>query len=272
MSDISLFESYEEEFTDLRSSIEGRIRNIPTYEGGLKRNEVQKAEAELRELDQIIRKMNLSGRSNARLVPKIREYELEVTRLKTAIRKADMQVSQTQDRNELFSGVKLDDVMSGSMSQRERLIGANERLDSASSDIEYANQMAQEAVGHGIVALESLDDQSNKMRRMREDLEGIDTSLNRAKRVMRQIARRAWANKIILAIVALVMIAIICLVIYFKFFPSSSSSSGTGTTTTTGDLSSTGSTNSSSTTGTTQYSTTADGTTGPLSSTTQRGR
>jgi len=217
MSD--LFDSYEEEFNELRLQVEQRIRNIPTYEGSQKRSEVQKAESELKELDQIIRKMNLSGRSNARLVPKIKEYEQEISRLRSGIRRADMSVSQ-HDRGELFSGVKLDDVMSGSMSQRERLISANERLDKTSSDIDYGIQIVEEAVHDGAVTLEEMDRQTNQLNKMRGDLRDIDSTIGKARKIMRTMARRAWANKIILAVIALVMIAGICLIIYVKWIKS----------------------------------------------------
>jgi len=226
-----LFDSYEEEFNELRAQVEQRSRTIPTLEGASKRTELQRAETELREMDQIIRKMNLSGRSNAKMVPKIKEYEQEMSRLRNAIRKADMQVSQATDRGELFSGVKLDDVMSGSMSQRERLISANDRLDKGSADIEYANRLAEETVRDGVVILENLDTQSEQMRRMRLELEDIDTTLGKARKVMTSIARRAWANKIILAVIALLMVAGIGLIIYFRFVRDDSASTGAATTT-----------------------------------------
>jgi len=229
MSD--LFENYEEEFKEISVILEQRARDIPTYEGSQKRMEVQKAESELRDLEQIIKKMNLSGRSNPRLVTLIKGYEQDISRLRNSIRKADMSVSQGKDRGELFSGVKLDEVMSGSMHDRERLLNANNKLDKASSDIEYAIQITEDAAKDGIVALEDLDRQADQMRRMREELNDIDTTIGRARRIMKSIGRRAWANKIILGIIALVLVAGIILIIYFKWVSPSSLNPVASTTT-----------------------------------------
>jgi len=229
-----LFESYEEEFHEIRQSIEVKIRNIPTLQGVDRRAETQRAEGEIKELDQVVRQMNLSGRSNTKLNAKIKEYENEIIRLRSNVRKADMQIGQTNDRGELFSGFRADDIMAPSMGQRDRLIANNDRLEKSSYELQNAVSTATETVGVGIQILTDLDEQTEKMRGMRTTLSDIEGSLNKAKKLMKIIGRRAVANKLILIVIALVLVAAICIVVYIRFFwYSKSDDNNTGSTTTT---------------------------------------
>jgi len=213
-----LFDNYEEEFNELRVNIEQKIRNIPTLDGTQRRGEVQKAESDIRDLGQNIRTMNLSARNNPALLAKIKEYENEVSRLKTSLRKADMQVSVSGDREELFSGIKTEDVMAASYSQRDRLLQTNEKLDKSTIELVTAVSDAEGLVGTGGIILDNLDRQTDQMRGMRDKLEGINESLDKAKRLMKGIARRAYANKLILFVIILVLLFAVGLVVWFKWF------------------------------------------------------
>jgi len=236
-----LFEAYEEEFNELRLQIEQRTRNLPTFDGAQRRNEYQLAENDLKSLEQTLRQMNLSGRSTPRLMGKVKEYEQELVRLKSALRRADMQVGKTNDRNDLFSGIRTEEVMAASMSSRERLITANDRLEKVDYEIDNANRVALETVDVGIGILTDLDTQTDKMKKMRVDMSEIEDNLDKAKRIMKSMARRAWQNKLILAVIALVLVAAIALIIYVRWFAGKSSTPSTTTTgSTTGLISTTG--------------------------------
>jgi len=219
-----LFESYEEEFNDLRVQIEQRTKLLPTYDANRRRDETNLAEADLKSLDATLRQMNLSGRNNTRLMTKIKDYEQELVRLRATLRRADMSVGQSSDRNDLFSGIRTDEVMAASMGQRERLITANERLERMNYDIDNTHQVALETIDVGVGILNDLDEQTEKMRNMKGNLGDIDESLDKAKRIMKSMARRAMQNKLIFAVIALVLVAAIALIIYVKWFAGSSTS------------------------------------------------
>jgi len=178
--------------------------------------------------------MNLSARNNPTLLAKIKEYENEVSRLKTSLRKADMQVSVSGDREELFSGIKTEDVMAASYSQRDRLLQTNEKLDKSTIELVTAVSDAEGLVGTGGIILDNLDRQTDQMRGMRDKLEGINESLDKAKRLMKGIARRAYANKLILLVIILVLLFSVGLVVWFKWFRNTNSNPVTPTGTTTG--------------------------------------
>jgi len=250
MSD--LFESYEEEFSELKLQIEQRTRNIPTLDGANRRSEVQLAESELKDLDQMLRTMNLSARSNPKVIYKVKNYEQEVVKLRSALRKANMEVGVSSDRKELFSGIRTDEVMASSMGQRERLINANDRLEKSSFELEETQRVALDTMDVGVQILTDLDEHTQKMRKMKDDLSEIDDSLGKAKRIMKSMARRAIANKMILVIIALVLVAAIGIVIYVKWFTGSSTS-------TTNDGSTTGYVTGTSGTGTTGMLTSSTG-------------
>jgi len=232
---------------DLRTRIEQRIRNIPSYDAPKRRTEAQTADNEIKEAEQLVRSMNLSAKgvpNSPSLIQKVREYETEVSKLRGSVRKAESQM--TADRTELFSGYKEPD-MSASLDQRERLLHTTEKLDNSTATIKQSIATAEETVGVGIEIMENLDKQKRQMVGMRENLSGIEEQLSKAKIVLQKMARRVITNKLIMAGIVLVLILGILVIVYVKWFAGSSSDTpsttgGTGTTTSSMSSTSTSST------------------------------
>jgi len=231
---MSLFQTYEEDYADLRTRIEQRIRNIPSYDATQRRSESQVAETEIKEAEQLIRSMNLSAKSvpnNSQLMQKVRDYENEISKLRISVRKAEAQMS-TSDRSELFSGFTSPD-MSASLDQRERLLNATEKLDNSTNLIKQSQATANETVEVGVEIMENLDKQKRQMVGMRENLSGIEEQLSKAKVILQKMARRVVTNKLIMAGIVLVLFLGIGIVVYVKWF-SGSGTPNTPTTTTSG--------------------------------------
>jgi len=221
MSD--LFETYEEEFLEAQLQIESRTKGVPAYDAAERREQIKLVEKDIKSLEQTLQRMNLSGRSDPKLMAKIKDYEQEVVRLRSSLRKAEVQFSQNS-RAELFAGLKSEDALVGSMSHREKLISNNERLERTNYELDSANMVALESMETGITIITDLEKQGEQMGRMKGTLHDIEGSLSKANRLIKSMARRAIKNKIILIVIALVMVAAICLIIYVKWFWNSSSS------------------------------------------------
>jgi len=227
----NLFDNYEEEFNTIKLEIEQNAHNIPSLEGEEKTAALHKAELDLKSLDSQLRQMSMSARGNPKQTGKMKEYEAELTRLRSTVRKSSMEVSRTNDRTDLFSGYRTEDLISGSKSQRERLIATNERAEKGSYELKEAEREVNETIGVGIQILEDLDKQGDQLRRQKQEVGEIGELLGKANRMMRSIARRAWRNKLILIIIALVLLAAICLIIYIRWFYKSSNSNDNNSTT-----------------------------------------
>jgi len=222
-----LFDNYEEDFVELRTSVENKIKNIPNLDGSRRQTEIQQGESDIQELEQLLKSMNLSARnigSNQGLISKTRDYENEVTKLKSALRKATMQIKAISDRDSLFVGGIRDEHLSSSMDQRERLLSATERLERSNTDLRQTIATAEETVGIGVEVLGNLEAQKQTMVGIREKLGRVNESLGRAKRIMRTMGRRVVTNKLIMAVIILVLLLAVVLVVYIKFFSGSSSS------------------------------------------------
>jgi len=226
----NLFDNYEEDFNTTKLEIEQNALNIPTLEGEEKRAAVHKAEADLKSLESTLRSMSFSARGSPKHTGKVKEYEIELARLRSVVRKSSMEVSRSNDRSDLFSGYRTDDLLSGSKSQRERLIANRERAEKSSIELKEAEKEIHETIGVGIEVLENLDIQGQQLRRQKEEVGEIGELLGKANRLMKSIARRAWRNKLILIVIALVLVAAICLIIYIRWFYKSSDTTNTNNT------------------------------------------
>jgi len=229
-----LFASYEEDFLELKTTLENRITTIPNLDGSNRQSEIQQAESDLQEIEQLIKSMNLRARNslaNQSLMSKIKDYESESSKLKTNLRKATMQIKVQTDRDSLFGGLR-EEHLSSSMDQRQRLLEATEKLERSGNELKHAIATAEDTVGIGIQVMDNLHDNTQKMHGIKDRLGTVNENLGRAKKIMGVIGRRVVTNKLIMGLIILVLILAICLILYIKFFSDSSSSTPTDTTAT----------------------------------------
>jgi len=248
-----LFETYEEDFIEITGRIEQRIRNIPQFESIQRRSEAQKAELQIKDADQLLRSMNLSAQSvpsNPKLKAKVKEYESELTKLKSSVRKAEAQISAVADRTDLFAGgIIREEMAAAAMDQREHLLKSTDKLDKSTIELKQTLSVAEETVGVGVEVMENLDRQRDQMLRMRETLRGVQEQIGKAQRIMRAMAKRVITNKLIMAVIVLVLLGAIALIVYMKWFSGNSSNNPTTTTGSTTGVTSTSTSTSTTTTG-----------------------
>jgi len=226
MGDRGLFDAYEEDFIDQRNSVETKIKIIATLDGPRRQQEIQAVESDIQDMEQSLKSMTLSARnisSNQSLLAKIKEYESDLSKQKTALRKTTMQISALNDRDNLFKGAIKDEHLATSMEQRERLLAATEKLDKTNVMLKDTNRLAQDTVFIGIQTLEHLEEQRSTMENIKEKLRGVNENLGKATKVMRTMARRVVTNKLIMALIILVLLGAVILIVYLKWF------SGSGT-------------------------------------------
>ena len=77
--------------------------------------------------------------------------------------------------------------MAASMSQRERLITANEKLERMDYDIKNTHQVALETIEVGVGILGDLDDQTEKLKKMKGDVSSISSTLQTANSILHKM-------------------------------------------------------------------------------------
>jgi len=241
------FDQYEEDYLELKKNIENRIKSLPSLEDPKKRHlEVKQVETDIIEAQEAIRSMDLSARNisgnSANAKTKVKNYENELTVIKSNLRRAEASASASSDRDELFGGYK-ESNMASSMESRQRLIDNTQKLDKSSRYLENALITAHETIEVGINSMELLDRQKNTLKNSIHKTEDIDHELGTARKLVRSISRGIIGNKIVVAVIAIVLLAGIGFIVYWvwiKPMTSDSGASSTGmtnsTTTTTGML------------------------------------
>jgi hypothetical protein len=117
--------------------------------------------------------MNLSARNvakNETILQKIKSYESDLAKLKTALKKAEISISAAMDRSELMKGVvALDDLdMSTSLGQREQLQSVGNKMKKTTTDIDDAIALSETTIQVGVSTLEELDRQRTVMEQLIE--------------------------------------------------------------------------------------------------------
>ena len=130
--------------------------------------------------------MSLSAKdpSAQGLSTKVKNYENELAKLKTGLRKAEIAVSVMSDRNQLFSGasdyvsflprkipyrdLKDTSTLPSSMEQRERLLKTTESYIKTDDVLDEAIDVSNSTIMQGIEVMEELDRQKELMTRVIE--------------------------------------------------------------------------------------------------------
>eukprot|EP01116_Phalansterium_solitarium_P013893 TRINITY_DN31347_c0_g1_i1.p1 TRINITY_DN31347_c0_g1~~TRINITY_DN31347_c0_g1_i1.p1 ORF type:complete len:242 (-),score=69.75 TRINITY_DN31347_c0_g1_i1:721-1446(-) len=224
---MDMFERYEEEFLELKRSIEERVKKIPNLSSVAKEDAINSAESDISEAEEILKSMDLTAKGSARTQmysARVKEYRSEVGRMRAELRKSALAFREAVDRESLFAGARMNN-MDLAMDQKQRLLQTTERAKKSKEELREVLALAEETVGVGVEALENLDRQKEVMYRIRQNLQGTMDKLAKARTVLRSMAVRAMGNKLIMAVIILALLIVFALIIYFKWFFNTGSSS-----------------------------------------------
>ncbi|CAO3569155.1 unnamed protein product [Mortierella alpina] len=190
-----LFESYEQDFQAIKVSINERITTSGSQYGEPKKATLRAADREIDEASEILQQMeiellNLPLASRTRLQARLRGCKTELERLKQAIKRAQSTRS-TSDRDELLgrlnTGVDLD---AASMDQRTRLLYGTDRLAQSSRRLQDSHKIALETEALAAGVLTDLRGQREQIIHSRNTLQEADSSIDKASRTLKGMARR----------------------------------------------------------------------------------
>uniref|UniRef100_A0A1D1ZIZ3 Vesicle transport v-SNARE 12 n=1 Tax=Anthurium amnicola TaxID=1678845 RepID=A0A1D1ZIZ3_9ARAE len=225
MSNSELFESYENDFSQVTVSIGNKINNvIPSQAGEKRKTTIRAAEREIEEAEEIISQMEMEilniqqPSSRTRLQAKTRAHKSDLEKLKRDLKRASSRVSGPTDREELLAGTNGTDLDSASMDQRARLLTGTERLADSSRRLQDSHRIALETETIGANVLEDIRRQREQILHSRNTLMEADSYIDKAQRTLKGMARRMQTNRMITAAIILTLILLICFVIYVKAF------------------------------------------------------
>ncbi|KAG0281549.1 hypothetical protein BGZ95_002357 [Linnemannia exigua] len=207
-----LFESYEQDYEAIKVSITERLNASGSQAGEIKKQTLRAADREIDEANEILQQMemellNLPQGSKTRLQARMRAYKTDLERLKQTLKRAQTTSRSTSDRDELLGGASGGmDLDAASMDQRTRLLNGTDRLAESS----------RQSLGANI--LSDLRGQREQIIHTRNTLLEADSSIDKASRTLKGMARRMATNKLITASIIVVLVFLILFVLYRKIF------------------------------------------------------
>eukprot|EP00879_Flechtneria_rotunda_P002254 GHRR01002442.1.p1 GENE.GHRR01002442.1~~GHRR01002442.1.p1 ORF type:complete len:223 (+),score=75.08 GHRR01002442.1:163-831(+) len=216
----ALFHQYETDYCNKSTDISRKISSVPGSAGELRRKKVAEIEADVREADSVIKRMDMEARSlspdkSRALLSKVKEYKADLSSLKEQLKQAAAGASDSDAaRAELGLG---DTYYSTSAGQRERMLAATERMQKTSDRLQVGKQQLAETEELGVTILQDLARQREGIVHARDTLHGADDNISKARKVLGTMSKRIVANKIIMFGIAAFLLAAIFLIIYVKF-------------------------------------------------------
>ncbi|KAG0043391.1 hypothetical protein BGZ83_011462 [Gryganskiella cystojenkinii] len=219
-----LFESYEQDFEAIKVSIHERLNASGSQTGEVKKQTLRATDREIDEANEILQQMemellNLPQGSKTRLQARFRGYKTELDRIKQTLKRAQSTSRSTSDRDELLGGISGGiDLDAASMDQRTRLLNGTDRLAESSRRLQDSHKVALETESLGAGILTDLRGQREQIIHTRNTLLEADSSIDKASRTLKGMARRMATNKMITASIIIVLVFLILFVLYRKIF------------------------------------------------------
>eukprot|EP00878_Enallax_costatus_P001793 GHUV01001951.1.p1 GENE.GHUV01001951.1~~GHUV01001951.1.p1 ORF type:complete len:224 (+),score=71.95 GHUV01001951.1:146-817(+) len=216
----ALFHQYETDYCNKSTDISRKISSIAAVTGELRRKKVSEIEADVREADSVIKRMDMEARSlsadkSRTLVNKVKEYKADLQSLREQLKQAAAGGgdSDALARAELGLG---DNYYSTSAGQRERMLAATERMQKTSDRLQVGKQQLAETEELGVNILQDLARQRETIVNARDTLHGADDNISKARKILGTMSKRIMTNKIITFGIAAFLLAAIFLIIYVK--------------------------------------------------------
>lgn len=187
--------------------------------GEMRRKKLAEVDVDIREADNIIKKMDMEARSVApdrsrQLLNKVKEYKADLASLKDQLVKARSANSEYDaTRAELGLGM---DHASSSQAQRDRMLSATAKLEQSGERLQQGKKLLAETEELGTGILANLASQRETIVRSRDTLHGADDNITKARKILSGMSRRILQNKIMMIGIILFLLVGIILIIYFK--------------------------------------------------------
>ncbi len=172
-------------------------------------------ESGLRELGETLDALDrhaksLTGQQRAIAAGRIRDYKERLRVLGADLRRA----REGGDRDGLLEGGV---PLGASMEGREKMTNVTSTAERGRERLRETNRTLISTIETGQTALLTLDDQKSQMIRVRDNLDETDSVLGRAGKVLKTMARRAIANRVLMIGIILVLLTTIFLIVYFRW-------------------------------------------------------
>jgi len=231
MTSTRVFDHYETEYLRLTRQAMQDVEMIDQLLPGAEREATaKKAMQSIDSAEEIVQSMELEARSlggdaKQQLVAQAKDYKSGIAGLRTRLRSAHRSSrAEEQARTELLRGTD-PTLRLEADNQRDRLMATTERLNRGTDKLRAATQIALETEAVGASIMADLESQKQTLRHARGTLAGASAGLDRSKRLLSGMARRALQHKIMMYAIIGLLFVMIVFIIWFNWIYSPSSPS-----------------------------------------------
>ncbi|CAH8459314.1 unnamed protein product [Dicrocoelium dendriticum] len=226
----SLFESYEKQYGNLTSEITLNLGRIPLLENGDRQKLVRDTSILFDEIRDLFEQMSLEIQELAhptkdKCLTMLECFKAEHEKLKTEFQRPRYAPhAKTQSKNlPLDDDEGLREEVLYDSDMRARLLDNTERIARSTNRLEDGVRVALQTEEIGSHILSDLGEQREKLQRSRNRLRQADADLTKSSRILTQMTRRIFQNRIVLMGTILLLILIFVVTIYLTVRQPSSS-------------------------------------------------
>lgn len=215
-----MFDHYEKEYLGTAKKATADIELIDQLLPGVEREATIKRAGEgITAAEEIVQGMEMEARSmtgeaKQQLAAKAKDYKKSIADMRAKLNAAKTSgKAEKSARDELLRSSDPTLRMEAD-NQRSRLMATNERLNNASDKIRGAVQTALETEKIGESILSDLADQRATIAHARGTLAGTMSGLDKSKKMLQGMGRRALKNKVLMYVVIATLIIMIMFIVY----------------------------------------------------------
>lgn len=211
------FENYEYEFEDVTKSISRKLTSqIPNYQAEQRKSAIRSVTKEIDRADELVREMQSELQMappsfRSRMNSRIKGYRADVQKHRDDL--SALKSSGGSGREELLGG---DSWEAQGENQRQRLLDSQGTLDRTSQSVARTQALAQETEQIGAGVLGELGTQRDTIVRVAHRVHGVDSNLNKSKRLLNGMSRRVMTNQMTMILIIIVLMAILGIEVYMK--------------------------------------------------------
>ncbi|XP_065910159.1 vesicle transport through interaction with t-SNAREs homolog 1A-like [Dysidea avara] len=213
---MSMFESYEQQFSSITADITARIGKIPNLTGTDKKTEVGVVQGNLDEAKELVDQMeieihDMASEQQPAATKKLKSYRSQLDTLQKEFRKAQIAVGNgIVARRELLGAEETH----YSDDQRAQLLDNTETVDRTSRRLDEGKRIARETEEIGLEVIGNLHGQRETLEKSRHRLRETNEDLSKGSRIIRRISKRVVQHRIIIIVAALIILAVMGLIIF----------------------------------------------------------
>lgn len=218
-TEVTLFESYEQDFNGLLVSIQSKLsaatsQGVEQRKASIRRAELDMDEADdmLSHLEELLSHIPQTHREKPAYVSRVRQAKATLASCK----KQSRELYHSATRAELIQRQDSSRAWGSEPDERTRLLAGHHTLEDGTQRLEDSTRVALRTEEVGAEILRNLRGQREQILHTTDTLHTADTNIDRSSSTMKKMIRQMYKQRVIFALIGVFFLALISVILYFK--------------------------------------------------------